>query len=523
MSEDWIHLGGSGPVAAIIEVRADHRLDVSALEVASADGIMGLLGMLLPAGLDHLPDFVIAETDPDGRPRRALLRGAPTARLTGPDLPELVLESESLLPWRDVTIPQGYAVLTLSRPEPPPAWAASGWQMPTFFGAGSEDLAAADPHAVPQPGAEQTAGHPDDSDSVHLDPEPGATPPLDTVDEAPVPGAPAAQPDPVEDSEEHLPIRSVPVWGTEGAGAGAESAIPTADLTVDGDDRADSRNPQLPADTEPPDSARQVQPLGTVPAPRAPAPGEPTLSSAAEVVADTALPGHPDVPADSQVHEQTTFPAQTEIPAQTGRPAHTDRPEADPERRAVAGAGARAGDRGARASSDDLTLDRDAAALVGAAADSPLVLAVLCPAGHPSAAHASRCRVCEREIPGQQPFQTPRPTLGVLTMSTGDVVPVDRGILMGRAPRVNTDVAPAARPHVVRLPSPQKDISRNHVEVVLEGWHVLVRDLGSTNGTTITLPGEAPMRLRPNDPVGIEIGTVINVADEVSISFEAVR
>ena len=106
---------------------------------------------------------------------------------------------------------------------------------------------------------------------------------------------------------------------------------------------------------------------------------------------------------------------------------------------------------------------------------------------------------------------------------TGWWSPVDRGILLGRAPRVNTDVPASARPHVVRLPSPQKDISRNHVEIVLDGWHVLVKDLGSTNGTTITLPGEAPLRLRPNDPVGIEIGTVINVADEVSISFEAVR
>ena len=35
------------------------------------------------------------------------------------------------------------------------------------------------------------------------------------------------------------------------------------------------------------------------------------------------------------------------------------------------------------------------------------------------------------------------------------------------------------------MPSPERDVSRNHVEVILEGWHVLIRDLGTTNGTTV--------------------------------------
>jgi len=153
-------------------------------------------------------------------------------------------------------------------------------------------------------------------------------------------------------------------------------------------------------------------------------------------------------------------------------------------------------------------------------ADGPVVLAVLCPAGHASSPHASACRVCGRDIPPQQPFQTPRPRLGVLRISTGGVVPLDRGVLLGRAPRVNADLPPNARPHLVRLASVDNDISRNHAEVVLEGWHVLVRDLGSTNGTTITLPGEAPVRLRPTEDQGIEPGTVISIADEVTLIYE---
>jgi hypothetical protein len=157
---------------------------------------------------------------------------------------------------------------------------------------------------------------------------------------------------------------------------------------------------------------------------------------------------------------------------------------------------------------------------VATAEGGPLVLSVLCPAGHASSPHSSHCRVCQREIPAQQPFMTPRPSLGILRLSTGDVVSLDRGVLFGRQPMVNDDIKVSDRPHVVRLASPDKDISRNHVEVILDGWHVLVRDLGSVNGTTVALPGEPAVRLRPSDQQGIEPGTVVGIADTVTFSYE---
>ena len=152
--------------------------------------------------------------------------------------------------------------------------------------------------------------------------------------------------------------------------------------------------------------------------------------------------------------------------------------------------------------------------------DRPVVLAVLCPAGHPSPPHAGSCRTCGRAIPPQQPFPMPRPSLGVLRMSTGGSVPLDRGVLLGRAPRVNEELPANQRPHLVRVGGPDRDISRNHAEIVLEGWHVLVRDLGSTNGTTVTLPGQEPVRLRPTEDQGIEPGTVVTLADEVVLTYE---
>jgi len=169
----------------------------------------------------------------------------------------------------------------------------------------------------------------------------------------------------------------------------------------------------------------------------------------------------------------------------------------------------------------DVTMDRGSLPPgVDGPPDSPIVLAVICPAGHHSSPHASTCRVCGRDIPTQQPFQTPRPQLGVLRVSTGGLVPLDRGILLGRAPKVNADLPPSSRPHLVRLTSRDNDISRNHAEVILEGWHVLVRDLGSTNGTTVTLPGQEPVRLRPTEDFGIEPGAVLTLADEVALTFE---
>lgn len=114
----------------------------------------------------------------------------------------------------------------------------------------------------------------------------------------------------------------------------------------------------------------------------------------------------------------------------------------------------------------------------------------------------------------------PRPVLGVLRLSTGDVVTLERNVLLGRAPRSVEGLAPQEAPHVVKVASPGRDVSRNHAEVLVEGWHVLVRDLGTTNGTTVALPGEAPIRLRAGDQQSIEPGSVVSMADEVSFTYE---
>jgi pSer/pThr/pTyr-binding forkhead associated (FHA) protein len=106
----------------------------------------------------------------------------------------------------------------------------------------------------------------------------------------------------------------------------------------------------------------------------------------------------------------------------------------------------------------------------------------------------------------------------LLRLSTGEVVPLDRTVILGRNPRTD-DIGPSG-PLVVTVPSPNKDISRSHVEVRLEDWNVLVTDLGSTNGTTVTVPGHPPVPLRANEPMPIEGQTEVNIADEVVFRYE---
>ncbi len=147
------------------------------------------------------------------------------------------------------------------------------------------------------------------------------------------------------------------------------------------------------------------------------------------------------------------------------------------------------------------------------------VVAARCPAGHLSPAYAGTCRICGRPLPPQQPVEVPRPPLGVLRLSNGDTVVLDRGCILGRNPRVPIGYS-GEQPNLVKLIDPDKDISSQHLEVRLEYWHVAVNDLGSTNGTQLVPPGAPPLRLRPNDPVLIEPGTKVILAGVFSFTFE---
>lgn len=149
----------------------------------------------------------------------------------------------------------------------------------------------------------------------------------------------------------------------------------------------------------------------------------------------------------------------------------------------------------------------------------PIVGAVRCGDGHPNPPAAQHCRVCAKPIPPQTPQPIPRPTLGVLRLSTGEVVPLDKGVILGRAPGSPQGFGPD-EPHRIQLPSPDGSISRRHVEVVLQGWLVTVVDLDSTNGTVVTPPGGRSERLPRGGRKVIENGWVVSLDDTTWFRFE---
>jgi hypothetical protein len=159
-------------------------------------------------------------------------------------------------------------------------------------------------------------------------------------------------------------------------------------------------------------------------------------------------------------------------------------------------------------------------AALAAAADvtGPTVLANYCPAGHANPVVQDRCRACGATIPEQTPVRIARPSLGRLALSTGDAVPLDRDAVLGRSPR-SDEVDPAKRPNLVKVGA-SLALSRIHAAIHLDDWQVLVRDLGSDNGTFVTMPGGEPERLRPNQDVPLAPGAVVSLADEVTFSYE---
>lgn len=508
LQEGFVAITAPG-MTAVVEV-ADRHVD--ALTNAASEGLVPFLDLLCSRGLLVMPSFGIVTTDGDGV--RAVLRGTVTlVRSDGS-----VLSAGAREPWSDVDVADAGDEVVLTAPEPEPV-VARGWRRPARL-RGSAPVV----DAVPSP-----------EPAVVLEPEPTPGPEvveesepavvLDAEPEPDVVPAPEAEPERAPEPESEVVPQPQPTPDADVVHELGPEPEPEPDLVpvpVPAPLHSDLTLPPpqdapgaSPADRVPPSAPQERSIIDSVPWRRAggggAAPFSPPGPASRPVTRAYDAPPPPPVPDVAAL----AVDAQPDPEHDRGAlPEHTAAPEPEPED--VVPPAPPASDEAPPA---DVTTSRDALPRNDEDLDRPVVLAVLCPAGHHSPPHAGRCRTCQREIPPQQPTPIPRPQLGVLRISSGGSVPLDRGVLLGRAPRVNDELPANQRPHLIRLGG-DRDISRNHAEVVLEGWHVLVRDLGSTNGTTIALPGEEPVRLRPTEDQGIEPGTVITLADEVSLTYE---
>ena len=152
------------------------------------------------------------------------------------------------------------------------------------------------------------------------------------------------------------------------------------------------------------------------------------------------------------------------------------------------------------------------------------VSAVLCPRTHPNPPGALTCRDCGDAVPAsQQPRDVPRPVLGVLRpLAGGEPIVLERDVVLGREPTAS--FAPGG-PNVIKVRSPNREVSGTHLAVGLDGWTVTVEDLASSNGTTVSNAGAvgAVRVLRPHEPVAIEPGAVVTLGGEVALRYEVGR
>ncbi len=124
-------------------------------------------------------------------------------------------------------------------------------------------------------------------------------------------------------------------------------------------------------------------------------------------------------------------------------------------------------------------------------------------------------------IPGQPPAPsvTARP-VARLHFAHGDVIEVDRAVLVGRAPEARRFTS-TDQPRLVTVPSPNQEISSTHLEIRpgsgADHGTAVVTDLGSTNGTVLVLPGLGPESLQPGVAVQLLPGALVDLGDGMTI------
>lgn len=490
----------------------------------SAPSLDDVVDALVAAGVRRAPDGVLAED------RRVVVRGGCVARLFAADGHEAaVVVHDRPGPWVEAEVePTVTRVELLPTADAPSSQAAGAglrlvpeWQPPSVLGEVAitrVDLPEASV-APPAATAEQDVRVEQDAPAAQeaLTEAAAAATGAQVVEQAPEDtGVPdydflfgdtqAARSLPVEPAGEDPAAGPLTADEVDAAAGVTRGEGPGAATILPGDG---------PAHEEPPAPSPPAQtPVAPEPAPAEPpaqAPGSGSLISAVPWARGGAATSTPAPTVPPAVTPPAPGPAAPPAASSQPAPPPSSEPAAPPPQVAEAPS---------TEELSDVTQGRDALIAQAASVDGPKVLAVICPAGHLSPPHRDSCRVCGRQVADQQAFEAARPALGVLRLESGDKVPLDRGVLLGRSPKAKADLEVARQPHVVKLPSPDNDLSRNHLEIVIDGWHVLARDLGSTNGTTVQLPGSAPTRLRPDEHVALEAGAVLVLADVVTVVYE---
>lgn len=147
-------------------------------------------------------------------------------------------------------------------------------------------------------------------------------------------------------------------------------------------------------------------------------------------------------------------------------------------------------------------------------------LSAVCPDGHANPTNYLECRTCGAPLL-QSARMIPCPSLGRVRSSSGDVVELDRPVLIGRAPHPKAVSSLEGRiPWTITVPDPGRTISRNHLLIELDEWSVLAHSLSASNGTVLKREGMSPMRLSATEPVLLCNGDLLDLGDGQTLALE---
>lgn len=99
---------------------------------------------------------------------------------------------------------------------------------------------------------------------------------------------------------------------------------------------------------------------------------------------------------------------------------------------------------------------------------------------------------------------------------------LDRGVIIGRNLQVPEGYRGTEIPNLVKVNDPEMDVSSQHLAITLDFWNVVIRDLGSTNGTVVVSPSGQTQQLAPGKPQVLEPGSrVVLGGGQISFVFQA--
>ncbi|HEX2072292.1 MAG TPA: FHA domain-containing protein [Geodermatophilus sp.] len=170
-----------------------------------------------------------------------------------------------------------------------------------------------------------------------------------------------------------------------------------------------------------------------------------------------------------------------------------------------------------------ISTEQPPAALVKEPEDTrPKVKGFLCKNGHLNDPRVLFCAQCGIRMSQQTGVFTEgvRPPLGLLLFDNGATVSLDADYLLGREPETDERVRSGElRPLLVV--DQTGGVSRHHAEVRLEGWDVVLVDIGSANGTLVAPKGaQAWSSLVPHQPVQLTPGMTVRMGSR-QFAFES--